>query len=241
MIHSFSLDDSTQLQLRRALRDCMPWLPSGHLCEAIAAGLGFRSYAGLRAKAKQVPFGQRQFAYFSRPRFCAYLWENGYEAAKAFDQGLRNFVAPFHGSLPYAHRAQGPEWKETGPLISLTQPRRLVECCKLVLREVVLHSSPNYREPFGDDAAYLYGQTLKTFFQPGTLLEAVDELGIGRTLKEGEHDVAYNFTSEAFVAGLNAASQRYNGLAWVNKGLALNTVSYPALWAQKGDDLRPVD
>lgn len=239
MIHSFSLDDSTQLQLRRALRDSLPWIPSGHLCEAISAGLDFRSHAALKAAAKNVFPGQRRFAYFSHPQFCRHLWEYGYDTSNAQGKGLRDFVAPLHGALPYAHRAGGPEWNAHGPLIVYVPPRRLVECCKLVLREVQTHSDANYREPLGQEAHSQYEREYRTFFQPGTLLEAVDEMGIGRTVEEGNNEIRYNFTSAAFIAGIEAAHRRYDGLKWVGQVLADKSVPFESLWASDAA-LKPV-
>ena len=158
-------------------------------------------------------------------------WDDGYDTTSSTRRGSSAFVAPLHGVLPYAHRAAGPEWTGHGHLIAYVPPRRLVECCKLVLRDVVLHQNAHFREALHDAAILAYEKAFKTFFQPGTLLEAMDDMGIGRTVEEGKTHVTCNFTSAAFVAGLQTCMQRYNGLDWVGEALAHKKVSFEALWA----------
>ena len=224
MIHSFSLDESTQLQVRRSFRDVLPPIPAGHLSEAIAFAQGFKSHAALKAMAASTLPGEFRYAYLSRPQLALYLWEHGYETADR-NRHMGDFKAPLQGTLPYAHRTQGPEWAENGPLIAYTRPRRLVECLKLVLREVACHPDRDYREPFSNDAHAAYEREARVFHQPGTLLEAVDERGWFRTVGPELKPIEYNFTQEAFLLGLNVAKNRYGGLAWINKGLADKSVS----------------
>lgn len=228
MIHSFSLDDSTQLQVRRAFRDALPPIPSGHLSEAIAAAQGFKSHAALKAMAAATLPGEFRYAYLSRPQLALHLWEHGYDTASK-DRYMSDFKAPLHGMLPYAHRAQWPEWEENGPLIAYTRPRRLVELLKLVLREVVCHPEPGFRTGFGDRAHRAYEQETRVFHQAGTLLEAVDEMGWARTVARESSTIQYNFTEVEFLAGLEEAKQRYGGLAWVNQGLADKSISVESL------------
>jgi len=94
----FILTDDNIDAAKAALRGALPTIRSAHLTEALAAGLGFRTHAALRAALASESGKPPAVAEPASLRFTARLAELGYEGVPTipFEEAITERVARRH-------------------------------------------------------------------------------------------------------------------------------------------------
>ncbi|HST36336.1 MAG TPA: hypothetical protein VLK25_06875, partial [Allosphingosinicella sp.] len=149
--------------LKRAAREQMPLVKSGHLTEAIAAALGFRTHAALLAKLALNPALPPDAVECDPARFVTRLAELGYSASLAIDLAkiVRSAAIP---DRPYAEFRSGDfaandahfSWcqRRNRPMLTISLSRQYAR----LDWDCITVSSDKEDYLFGDDNGGAFGE-----------------------------------------------------------------------------------